>query len=86
MATYNMQCPMAAHRLIRSGMPATREHEVHSARPGAPASTAVAVAETVQHFITGAPLDWGWAAAAEQGRGSSSAPRRAAALAGDARR
>ena len=52
MSTYNMQCPMAAHRLIKSGMPATREHEVHSARPGAPASTAVAVAETVQHFIT----------------------------------
>ncbi len=26
MANYNMQCPMAAKRLIHSGMPATIEH------------------------------------------------------------
>lgn len=26
LATYNMQCPMAAKRLIQSGMPATMEH------------------------------------------------------------
>jgi ESCRT-I complex subunit VPS28 len=26
MADYNMQCPMAAKRLIYSGMPATVEH------------------------------------------------------------
>ena len=51
MATYNMQCPMAAKRLIHSGMPATIEHSVRP-QTGATASTAVAVAETVQHFIT----------------------------------
>ena len=49
MATYNMQCPMAARRLIHSGMPATIEH----GKPmGSSSSAAVAVAETVQHFIT----------------------------------
>lgn len=51
MATYNMQCPMAAKRLIHSGMPATIEHNVRP-RPGQTGSAAVAVAETVQHFIT----------------------------------
>lgn len=51
MATYNMQCPMAAKRLIHSGMPATIEHNVRP-RPDQPQSTAIAVAETVQHFIT----------------------------------
>lgn len=51
MATYNMQCPMAAKRLIHSGMPATIEHNVRPARDST-ASTAIAVAETVQHFIT----------------------------------
>jgi ESCRT-I complex subunit VPS28 len=51
MATYNMQCPMAAKRLIHSGMPATIEHNIRPARDST-ASTAIAVAETVQHFIT----------------------------------
>lgn len=51
MATYNMQCPMAAKRLIHSGMPATIEHNVRP-RPDQTTSSAVAVAETVQHFIT----------------------------------
>ncbi len=56
MATYNMQCPMAAKRLIHSGMPATIEHNVRP-RPDQTTSSAVAVAETVQHFITvGCPL------------------------------
>ena len=47
MATYNMQCPMAATRLIHKGMPATREHEVRL-RPDQSSSSAIAVAETVQ--------------------------------------
>lgn len=51
MSTYNMQCPMAAKRLIYSGMPATIEHNVRPGR-GATAGAAIAVAETVQHFIT----------------------------------
>ena len=51
MATYNMQCPMAAKRLIHSGMPATIEHNVRP-RMDSTASTAIAVAESVQHFIT----------------------------------
>lgn len=80
MADYNMQCPMAAKRLIYSGMPATVEHgkprcpplpSCHAdfwccaflfrCRVGAlflcaccsvQSNSAVAVAETVQHFIT----------------------------------
>lgn len=48
MSDYNMQCPMAATRLIHSGLPATIEHRK---RP-ADSSSARAVAETVQHFIT----------------------------------
>lgn len=48
MADYNMQCPMAAKRLIYSGMPATVEH----GKPSMQSNSAVAVAETVQHFIT----------------------------------
>ena len=51
MAQYNMQCPMAAKRLIYSGLPATVEHGAPRASVGAP-NAAVAVAETVQHFIT----------------------------------
>ncbi|CAK0784930.1 hypothetical protein CVIRNUC_008135 [Coccomyxa viridis] len=49
MADYNMQCPMAAKRLIYSGMPATVEHGKPSSMQS---NSAVAVAETVQHFIT----------------------------------
>ena len=72
MAQYNMQCPMAAKRLIYSGLPATVEHGnasrhvkdsaasvfltavSHTAGPcrGNESNSAVAVAETVQHFIT----------------------------------
>lgn len=51
MAMYNMQCPMALRRLKEVGMPATLEHGVRKERDGT-ASTAIAVAETVQHFIT----------------------------------
>ena len=50
MGTYSMQCPMAARRLIHSGMPATLEHGRPRSDTGG--SSAVAVAETVQHFIT----------------------------------
>ncbi|PSC72086.1 vacuolar sorting-associated 28-like protein 2-like [Micractinium conductrix] len=50
MSTYNMQCPMAAHRLIKSGVPGNQEHV--PTRPDPTASSAIAVAETVQHFIT----------------------------------
>lgn len=49
MLTYNMQCPMAVRRM-KSGMPATLEHG--GAQPDATKSSAYAVAETVQHFIT----------------------------------
>lgn len=49
MSDYNMQCPMAATRLLHSGMPATVEHKTKQ-RANDP--EAVAVAETVQHFIT----------------------------------
>lgn len=65
MATYSMQCPMALKRLA-VGYPATIEHNVRP-RPDQPASSAVAVAECVQHFITA--MDalklnmvgvWGW--------------------------
>lgn len=45
MATYNMQCPMAAHRL-KKGIPATLDYGV---RPNPEqTSSAIAVAETVQ--------------------------------------
>jgi ESCRT-I complex subunit VPS28 len=50
MADYNMQCPMAAKRLIYSGLPATVEHG--KPRPAGASNAAVAVAEVVQHFIT----------------------------------
>ncbi|KAI7845155.1 hypothetical protein COHA_001200 [Chlorella ohadii] len=48
MATYNMQCPMAANRL-KLGYPATFNFPAPSPNQ---ASSAIAVAETVQHFIT----------------------------------
>ncbi|KAK9828516.1 hypothetical protein WJX72_000513 [[Myrmecia] bisecta] len=50
MANYNMQCPMAAKRLIQSGMPATIEHG--KPRTQETSNSAVSIAETVQHFIT----------------------------------
>lgn len=50
MSIYNMQCPMAANRL-KVGYPATKQHDVRLSHDGT-ASTAIAVAETVQHFIT----------------------------------
>lgn len=49
MSDYNMQCPMAATRLLHSGLPATVEHKT---KQSANDPEAVAVAETVQHFIT----------------------------------
>jgi len=51
MSQYNMQCPMAAQRLLHSGIPATYEH----GKPDEDSSSqgnAVSVAATVQHFIT----------------------------------
>lgn len=46
---YKMDCPAAINRLLVSGMPATVEHKSVSSDGG---NDAVAVAETVQHFIT----------------------------------
>ncbi|GIL52775.1 hypothetical protein Vafri_8558 [Volvox africanus] len=50
MSDYNMQCPMAATRLLHSGMPATVEHRTKQSNDSDP--EALGVAETVQHFIT----------------------------------
>ena len=33
MITYNMQCPMAATRLLKSGMPATKQHDLLTQKP-----------------------------------------------------
>mmetsp|Transcript_14228 Transcript_14228/g.35155 ORF Transcript_14228/g.35155 Transcript_14228/m.35155 type:complete len:218 (-) Transcript_14228:349-1002(-) len=49
MREYNMQCPLAATRLLHSGLPATIEHK-SKARTNDP--EAASVAEAVQHFIT----------------------------------
>lgn len=51
---YKMDCPAALNRLLVSGVPATVEHRMAamSASAGAAASSAAAVAECVQHFIT----------------------------------
>mmetsp|Transcript_20095 Transcript_20095/g.59672 ORF Transcript_20095/g.59672 Transcript_20095/m.59672 type:complete len:215 (-) Transcript_20095:769-1413(-) len=49
MVEYHMQCPMAAKRLVHSGLPATIEHRSKQ-RTADP--EAASVAETVQHFIT----------------------------------
>mmetsp|Transcript_36862 Transcript_36862/g.81990 ORF Transcript_36862/g.81990 Transcript_36862/m.81990 type:complete len:211 (-) Transcript_36862:1536-2168(-) len=49
MSEYNMQCPMAATRLLHSGLPATIEHK---AKQKTNDPDAASVAETVQHFIT----------------------------------
>ncbi|KAJ9519757.1 subunit of the ESCRT-I complex [Haematococcus lacustris] len=48
MVEYNMQCPLAATRLIHSGLPATVEHQPR--QTGDP--EAASVAATVQGFIT----------------------------------
>lgn len=50
LAHYNMQCPMAAKRLIQSGMPATLEHGKPRSSQGSHA--AVSIAGSVQAFIT----------------------------------
>lgn len=50
MATYSMQCPMAAKRLLHSGLPATVEHGKPTSDGGS--SNPFTIAETVQHFIT----------------------------------
>lgn len=49
MSEHNMQCPLAATRLLHSGLPATIEHKGKQ-RTNDP--EAASVAETVQHFIT----------------------------------
>lgn len=51
MAQYNMQCPMAAQRLLHSGIPATYEHGKPDEEGGSQGN-AVSVASTVQYFIT----------------------------------
>jgi len=51
MAQYNMQCPMAAQRLLHSGIPATYEHGKPDEEGGSHGN-AVSVASTVQYFIT----------------------------------
>ncbi|EFJ46026.1 hypothetical protein VOLCADRAFT_63009 [Volvox carteri f. nagariensis] len=50
MSDYNMQCPMAATRLLHSGIPATVEHRTKPSLTSDP--EALGVAETVEHFIT----------------------------------
>lgn len=50
MATYGMQCPMAARRLAQSGMPATVEHG--RATSSGEAGYTAAVADAVGQFIT----------------------------------
>ncbi|KAF5828560.1 subunit of the ESCRT-I complex [Dunaliella salina] len=52
MNEHNMQCPLAASRLIHVGMPATIEHTSKQRSSAASAPEAAAVAEAVQHFIT----------------------------------
>eukprot|EP00897_Mesotaenium_endlicherianum_P010550 jgi/Mesen1/9523/ME000637S08966 len=49
MSAYKMECPAAVNRLLVSGIPATVEHRASSSHDG---NMAVAVAETVQHYIT----------------------------------
>ena len=48
MKLYQMDCPRAAHRLLRMGVP----EPIKAAAAGDAARAAVTVAETVQHFIT----------------------------------
>ncbi len=38
MSTYNMQCPLAANRLIHSGLPATIEHKSKQQCVGLPST------------------------------------------------
>lgn len=47
---YRMDCPAALNRLLVAGVPATVEHRSFSS--ASTASSAAAVAECVQHFIT----------------------------------
>ncbi|MQL75881.1 hypothetical protein Taro_008264 [Colocasia esculenta] len=51
---YKMDCPAALNRLLVSGVPATVEHRLAAMSTSAAAagSSAAAVAECVQHFIT----------------------------------
>jgi len=51
MQEYNMECPRAVDRLLRTGVPATTLHQMQSAEESSK-NEAVLVAETVQHFIT----------------------------------
>ena len=48
MKLYQMDCPRAAHRLMRMGVP----EPIKVATAGDAARAAVIIAETVQHFIT----------------------------------
>ncbi|KAK4758901.1 hypothetical protein SAY87_020202 [Trapa incisa] len=48
--TYKMDCPAAINRLVVSGVPATVEHR--TAATASAATSAAAVAECVQNFIT----------------------------------
>lgn len=50
MAVYNMECPAAVNRLVRSGMPATIAHG--KPRAHSSADSAKSVADTVQNYIT----------------------------------
>ncbi|KAL1914377.1 uncharacterized protein VTP21DRAFT_8957 [Calcarisporiella thermophila] len=50
MREYKLECPAAANRLLKIGVPATIEHAAESGRD--PSRSAKYVAETVQHFIT----------------------------------
>eukprot|EP00798_Chlamydomonas_sp_ICE-L_P026852 gene26852-4455_t len=49
MHEYHMSCPLAANRLLKSGLPATIEHKSRQ-RSNDPEAASVAL--TVQHFIT----------------------------------
>uniref|UniRef100_A0A1D1Y3A4 Vacuolar protein sorting-associated protein 28 homolog n=1 Tax=Anthurium amnicola TaxID=1678845 RepID=A0A1D1Y3A4_9ARAE len=49
---YKMDCPAALNRLIVSGVPATVEHRAAVSSSASSGSSAAAVAECVQHFIT----------------------------------
>jgi ESCRT-I complex subunit VPS28 len=46
---YDVRCPLALHRLLDAGIPATAEHTSAASSSG---NQAKHVAETVQHFIT----------------------------------
>lgn len=52
MSEHNMQCPLAATRLLHSGLPATIEHKAAKSQRSTTESEASHVAEAVQYFIT----------------------------------